>query len=94
MTHCSPSESCRNQSNCTQIEPGLWHLHRIDKFSRFSNASSIKNKNDSIKMFIKYWIGISVVTFCVISDNEGKFVSNTFYKICEKFNTRIFPTPS
>ena len=45
-------------------------------------------------MFIKYWIGISVVTFCVISDNEGKFVSNTFYKICEKFNTRIFPTPS
>ena len=36
-----------------QLEPNMWYMHVIDEFSRFSNAQIIRNKDASVRIFMK-----------------------------------------
>ena len=75
------------------LEPNTWYLHMIDGFSRFSNAVIIKNKDDSMNMFIKHWISIFGAPNYIFSDNRGEFIGDGFY-VCGTFNRKVSGTES
>ena len=45
-------------SDLRQLQPGLWHVHIIDEFTKFSAAAIIMSKSHFRNIFVKYWIAI------------------------------------
>ena len=74
--------------NLHYFEPNTWYLNMADEFGRFSNAIIIRKKDDSINMFMKYWISIFGAPNWSFGDNEGEFMSD-FYDISRKFHTTV-----
>ena len=75
------------------LKPNTWYFHMIDKFSRFSNAVTIRKKYDSMNMFMKHLISIFGGPNYIFSDNGGEFIGDDFY-MCGKFNIKASGTTS
>ena len=65
----------------------------IDQFARYINVVIIKNKSPNLKAFIKIWLSIFGAPKKLFSDNGGKFISDKFYEMCEKFRIKLTTTP-
>ena len=76
------------------MNSGLYYLHIINEFTRYSNAVSIKKKSSSLTAFIKNWLSIFGAPKRLFTYNGGEFISDEFYKMCERFNIKVMTTPS
>ena len=70
------------------IKPGLFYLHIIGEFTKYSQATTIKHKNESTKAFLTLWIGIFRAPCKLFSDNGSEFIGEDFVKLCETFNIK------
>ena len=62
-----------------QLSPGLWFLHIIDVFSRYSVAVSITSKSAEtiVEKFTRFWVSVfGPPTHAVVTDNGGEFWNN------------------
>ena len=66
----------------------------IDEFTKYSQAAIIKHKNESTKVFLTSWIGISEAPCKLFSDNSGEFICQDFVELCETFNIKATTTAS
>ena len=74
------------------IKPGLFYLHIIDEFSKYSQATIIKHKNESTKAFLTTWIGIFRAPRKFFSDNGSEFIGEDFVELRETFNIKATTT--
>ncbi|XP_056150199.1 centromere-associated protein E [Lampris incognitus] len=77
-----------------ELEPGVWYLHIIDQFTRFSAGSIVKTKKSSeiVKSFLHTWIGIHSAPQRLYSDNGGEFNNAEFRDMAENFNIEMKTT--
>lgn len=77
-----------------ELEPGLWYLHAIDHFTRFSAGSIIttKRSREIVKHFIHCWISIHGPPRRLFSDNGGEFNNEEIRDMAEKFNIEVKTT--
>lgn len=63
-----------------ELEPGLWYLHVIDEFTRFSAGSIMKSKKSSefVKKFLECWLSKHGAPKCLYSDNGGNSTMKKF----------------
>ena len=52
----------------------------IDEFTKYSQAAIIKHENESTKVFLTSWIGISEAPCKLFSDNGGEFICEDFVR--------------
>ena len=73
------------------LDKNIYYFYIIDKFTRFSSATTIKSKNPTIiiKNFLQSWISIFGSPSKVFSDNGAEFVSEEFSDFCKNFNIKI-----
>lgn len=78
-----------------ELEPGLWYLHIIDQFTRFSAGSVLTTKRSSeiVKHFIHDWISIHGPPRKLFSDNGGEFNNEEVRDMAENFNIEVRTTP-
>ena len=78
------------------LDKNIWYYHKIDEFTRFSNATIIKSKHPEIiiKNFLQNWVSLFGTTFKVFKDNGGEFFSRDFIDFCENFNIKVSTTPA
>lgn len=78
------------------IKPGLYYMHMIDLFTRYSAACVIHNKLPStiVNKFIQTWISVHGAPKSIISDNGGEFNNPDFRDMAENFNIGIKTTPA
>ena len=71
-----------------ELEPGVWYLHVIDQFTRFSAGSIVKTKKASeiVNALIHTWIGVHGPPRILYSDNGGEFNNAEFRDMAENFN--------
>lgn len=74
-----------------ELEPGLWYLHVIDHFTRFSAGSIVTNKKpkDIVKHLIHCWISVHGPPHRLFSDNGGEFNNEEMRDMAEKFNIEL-----
>ena len=77
-----------------EINSEIYYFHTIDEFTRYSNVVIIKKKSSSLTAFIRNWLSIFGASKKLFSDNEGEFISDEFYEMCERFNIKVITTPS
>lgn len=77
-----------------ELEPGLWYLHIIDQFTRFSAGSVLTTKKGSeiVKHFIHDWISIHGPPQKLFSDNGGEFNNEEVRDMAENFNIEVKTT--
>ena len=75
-----------------QLEPGLWCMHMIDEFTKFTAAAIINSKIHCANIIMKCWIAIFSAPKKTFSDNDGEFTGDNFYEMCERFNIKIEKT--
>lgn len=71
-----------------ELEPGVWYLHVIDQFTRFSAGSIVKTKKASeiVNSLIHTWISVHGPPRILFSDNGGEFNNEEFRDMAENFN--------
>ncbi|XP_061906336.1 uncharacterized protein LOC133659674 [Entelurus aequoreus] len=71
-----------------ELEPGVWYLHVIDQFTRFSAGSIVKTKKASemVNALIHTWISVHGPPRILYSDNGGEFNNEEFRDMAENFN--------
>ena len=77
-----------------EMNSGLYYLHIIDEFTRYSNAVIIKKKSSISAAFTKNWLSIFGAPKRLFTDNGGEFISDELYKMCERFNIKVITAPS
>lgn len=77
-----------------ELEPGVWYLHIIDQFTRFSAGSILTTKRSSeiVKHFIHDWISVHGPPQKVLSDNGGEFNNEEVRDMAENFNIEVKAT--
>ena len=77
-----------------ELENGIWYLHIIDLFTRFSAGSIVKTKKSSefIKKFLQGWVSIFGAPKKLLNDNGGKFNSKEVRDMAENFNIEVKTT--
>lgn len=77
-----------------ELEPGLWYLHVIDEFTRFSAGSIMKSKKSSefVKKFLECWLSKHGAPKCLYSDNGGEFNNEEVRDLAETFNMEVKTT--
>ena len=77
-----------------ELEPGLWYLHIIDLFTRFSAGSILTTKRPSeiVKHFVHDWISVHGPPQNFFSDNGGEFNNDEVRDMAENFNIEIKTT--
>ncbi|KAL2093504.1 hypothetical protein ACEWY4_010816 [Coilia grayii] len=77
-----------------ELEPGLWYLHIIDQFTRFSAGSVLTTKKGSeiVKHFIHDWISVHGPPQKLFSDNGGEFNNDEVRDMAENFNIEVKTT--
>lgn len=76
-----------------ELEPGVWYLHAIDHFTRFSAGSILTTKNPKVivKSLIHCWISVHGPPHSAFSDNGGEFNNEEVRDMAEKFNIEQQP---
>ena len=71
-----------------ELEPGVWYLHVIDQFTRFSAGSIVRTKKASeiVNSLIHTWISVFGPPRYLFSDNGGEFNNEEFRDMAENFN--------
>lgn len=71
-----------------ELEPGVWYLHIIDHFTRFSAGNIVKTKKSSeiVNSFIHTWISVHGAPQKLYSDNGGEFNNEEIRDMAENFN--------
>ncbi len=71
-----------------ELEPGVWYLHIIDHFTRFSTGNIVKTKKSSeiVNSFIHTWISVHGAPQRLYSDNGGEFNNQEIRDMAENFN--------
>uniref|UniRef100_M4AZE1 Integrase catalytic domain-containing protein n=1 Tax=Xiphophorus maculatus TaxID=8083 RepID=M4AZE1_XIPMA len=79
-----------------ELEPGVWYLHIIDQFTRFSAGSVLTTKRSSeiVKRFIHDWISVHGPPQKLFSDNGGEFNNEEVRDMAENFNIEVKTTPA
>ena len=79
-----------------ELEPGVWYLHIIDQFTRFSAGSVLTTKRSSeiVKHFIHDWISVHGPPQKLFSDNGGEFNNEEVRDMAENFNIEVKTTPA
>lgn len=79
-----------------ELEPGVWYLHIIDQFTRFSAGSVLTTKRASeiVKRFIHDWISVHGPPQKLFSDNGGEFNNEEVRDMAENFNIEVKTTPA
>ncbi|XP_071317640.1 CD166 antigen homolog A isoform X1 [Trachinotus anak] len=77
-----------------ELEPGVWYLHIIDEFTRFSAGSVLTTKKSSeiLKHFVHDWISVHGPPQKLFSDNGGEFNNDEVRDMAENFNIEIKTT--
>lgn len=77
-----------------ELEPGVWYLHIIDQFTRFSAGSILTTKKSSeiVKHFVHVWISVHGPPQKLFSDNGGEFNNDEVRDMAENFNIEIKTT--
>ena len=77
-----------------ELEHGVWVLHAIDHFTRFSAGSIVTTKNprEIVKHFIHCWISVHGPPCRLFSDNGGEFNNDEMKDMAERFNIEIKTT--
>lgn len=77
-----------------ELEPGLWYLHAIDHFTRFSAGSIITTKKpkEIVKHFIHCWISVHGPPRRLFTDNGGEFNNEEIRDMAEHFNIEVKAT--
>ena len=77
-----------------QLEDGLWYLHAIDLFSRFSAGCLMRTKRSSefVKQFLNCWISIHGTPKTLFHDNGGEFNNEEVRDMAENFNISVKTT--
>ncbi|KAL2099481.1 hypothetical protein ACEWY4_003875 [Coilia grayii] len=77
-----------------ELEPGLWYLHIIDQFTRFSAGSVLPTKKGSeiVKHFSHDWISVHGPPQKLFSDNGGEFNNDEDRDMAENFNIEVKTT--
>lgn len=77
-----------------ELEPGLWYLHIIDQFTRFSAGSILTTKKSSeiVKHFVHDWISVHGSPQKLFSDHGGEFNNDKVRDMAENFNIEIKTT--
>ena len=77
-----------------ELEPGVWYLHAIDHFTRFSAGSVITTKKpkEIMKHFIHCWISVHGPPRKLFTDNGGEFNNEEMRDMAENFNIEVKTT--
>ncbi len=77
-----------------ELEPGVWYLHVIDHYTRFSAGSIIATKKprEIAKHLIHCWISVHGPPSKLLSDNGGEFNNEEMRDMAEKFNIEVKTT--
>lgn len=77
-----------------ELEPGVWYLHIIDQFTRFSAGSVLTTKRPSeiVKHFVHDWISIHGPPKKLFSDNGREFKNDEVRGMAENFNIEVKTT--
>ena len=78
-----------------QLSPGLWFLHIIDVFSRYSVAVSITSKSaeTNFEKFTRSWVSVfGPPTHAVLTDKGGELCNNLMTRLSEMHNMKSFTT--
>ena len=67
---------------------GIWILHLIDLFSRYSAACVRRSKKQEviIDAIMKIWISYFGQSGRYLADNGGEFLNDEYKEMCEMFN--------
>ena len=73
---------------------GIWFLHLIDHFTRYSQSCVIrtKRKEEIIKRIFEIWIRYFGPSKKFLTDNGGEFCNGEFVSMCENLNIRVCTT--
>ena len=73
---------------------GVWYLHAIDHFTRFSAGSIVTTKKprEIVKHFIHCWISVHGPPSRLFSDNGGEFNNEDMRNMAESFNIEVKTT--
>lgn len=74
-----------------ELEPGVWYLHIIDQFTRFSAGSILTTKRscEIVKHFPHDWITVHGPPQKLLSENYEEFNSDEARQMAENFNIEI-----
>ena len=77
-----------------ELEPGVWYLHVIDHYTRFSAGSIVTTKKprEIAKHFIHCWISVHGPPRKLFTDNGGEFNNEEMRDMAEKFNIEVKTT--
>lgn len=77
-----------------ELNTGVWYLHAIDHFTRFSAGviMTTKRASEIVKSFIHCWISIHGPPKRLFSDNGGEFNNEEMRCMAEKFNIEVKTT--
>lgn len=77
-----------------ELEPGVWYLHIIDHFTRFSAGNIVKTKKASeiVNSLIHSWISVHGAPRRIYSDNGGEFNNEEMRDLAENFNIEVKTT--
>ena len=77
-----------------QLDKGLWYLHIIDEFTRFSAGAIMRSKQPAVfvELFIKHWISVFGPCKRLFSDNGGEFSNDEVRDMCQNFNIEVLTT--
>ena len=69
-------------------EQGVWVLHLIDLFSRYSAACVVRSKKQEVMIdaIMKIWISYFGQSKKYLADNGGEFLNEEYRDMCEMFN--------
>lgn len=69
-----------------ELEPGVWYLHIIDHFTRFSAGSIVTTKKpkEIVKHLIHRWISVHGPPHRLFSDNGGEFNNEEIRDMAEQ----------
>ena len=76
------------------IKQGLWIVHLIDMFSRYSVAAATRSKKSVVisEIIMKSWIAYFGTPQKFIADNGGEFSGSEYTDMCEMFDVEMLKT--
>lgn len=77
-----------------ELEHGIYYLHIIDEFTRFSAGSIMRSKRSSefVKKFLESWIAVHGAPKRLYSDNGGEFNNDEVRDMAENFDIEVKTT--
>ena len=77
-----------------KLEHGVYYLHIIDEFTRFSAGSIMRSKRSSVfvRKFLESWIAVHGAPKRIYSDNGGEFNNDEVRDMAENFDIEVKTT--